>query len=156
MDVVVTSFTYFDVTYFSLAITSIILWILFINFARNVDFELPPPEDKKDFIPNFYQAKISLTAYSNIAAINTIFLSVKLFDYLNKSKHMKMLSNTLYTAKEDTFYFLIIFTIFLFGFVGMAYFSFGSYLSDFSTFGDGLRKCFEITIANFNYQELEK
>ena len=89
--------------------------------------------------------------YTNVVAINTIFLSVKVFDYMNKSKHMNMLSNTLYSSKEDTFYFLIIFSIFLFGFVGMAYLSFGTQLEDFNSIGNALRKCFEITIGDFDY-----
>lgn len=94
--------------------------------------------------------------YTNVVAINTIFLSVKVFEYMNKSKHMQLLSNTLYTAKEDTFYFLIIFAIFLFGFVGMAFISFGTQVSDFSTLGDAVRKCFEITIGDFDYDSLEQ
>mmetsp|Transcript_32546 Transcript_32546/g.31786 ORF Transcript_32546/g.31786 Transcript_32546/m.31786 type:complete len:112 (-) Transcript_32546:321-656(-) len=73
---------------------------------------------------------------------------------MNKSKHMKMLSNTLYMAKEDTLYFLIIFTIFLFGFVGMSFTSFGSYLSGYNTIGSAIRSCFEITIGAFDYNSL--
>lgn len=94
--------------------------------------------------------------YTNVVAVNTIFLSVKVFDYMNKSKHMRMLSNTLYSAKEDTFYFLIIFSIFLLGFVGMAFISFGANLEDFNSIGNAVRKCFEITIGDFDYQALEE
>jgi energy-converting hydrogenase Eha subunit G len=94
--------------------------------------------------------------YTNVVAINTIFLSVKVFDYMNKSKHMNMLSNTLYSSKEDTFYFLIIFTIFLFGFVGMAFISFGAYLSDYNSIANSIRKCFEITIGDFKYHDIEE
>ncbi len=90
-----------------------------------MDFSLPPSEENSDFIPKFYEVQRLLMNYTNVVAINTIFLSVKVFDYMNKSKHMNMLSNTLYSSKEDTFYFLIIFAIFLFGFVGMSYISFG-------------------------------
>lgn len=61
---------------------------------------------------------------------------------MNKSKHMNMLSSTLYSAREDTLYFLIIFTVFLFGFVGMAYISFGKKLEEFSTIGTAMRTCF--------------
>lgn len=93
--------------------------------------------------------------YTNIVAINTIFLSVKVFDYMNKSKHMNMLSNTLYSSREDTFYFLIIFTLFLFGFVGMSFLSFGQYLEDYNSIGNAIRKCFEITIGDFSYEDLK-
>lgn len=129
---------------------------MYVHFASKLDFALPPTEENKGFIPKFYEASVLLMNYTNVVAINTIFLSVKVFDYMNKSKHMNMLSNTLYQAKEDTFYFLIIFSIFLFGFVGMAYISFGAHLSDFNTLGNAVRKCFEITIGDFDYQALEK
>lgn len=146
-----TSFTYFDIIYFSLSTTSIVLWLLYIMFARTIDFALPPSEENKDFIPKFYRASVLLMNYTNVVAINTIFLSVKVFDYMNKSKHMNLLSNTLYQAREDTLYFLIIFSIFLLGFVGMAFISFGSHISDFNSIGNAIRKCFEITIGDFNY-----
>ena len=117
---------------------------------------MPPTAENEGFINKFWEVQGLLTDYTNVVAVNTIFLSVKVFDYMNKSKHMKMLSNTLYYAKEDTFYFLIIFSIFLFGFVGMAFISFGAHISDFNTLGNAIRKCFEITIGDFNYQEMEE
>lgn len=117
-------FTYFDIIYFTLAITSIIQWVIYVSFAAKLDFELPPPTN--DFIPKFYEAQKLLTNYSVVVAINTIFLSSKVFDYMNKSKQMNVLSLTLESAKSDMFYYLIIFSIFLLGFVGMAYVSFGA------------------------------
>lgn len=124
-DALFTSFIYFDLIYFSLAITSIVFWILYVQQAGVCNFDLPPSENNSIFVPEFQKAKTILITYTNIVAISTVFLSVKVFDYMNKSKHMNMLSSTLYSAKEDTLYFLIIFTVFLFGFVGMAYISFG-------------------------------
>lgn len=121
-----------------------------------MDFDLPPSEANSDFVNRFYLVQKLMMNYTNVVAINTIFLSVKVFDYMNKSKHMNMLSNTLYSSKEDTFYFLIIFTIFLFGFVGMAYISFGSYLEDYNSLGNAVRKCFEITIGDFDYDSIEE
>jgi hypothetical protein len=151
------SFTYFDIIYFTLAITSIILWLLYLQGAKEVEFKLPPDEkNSKGFIRKFFYTQQLMMNYTNVVAVNTIFLSVKVFDYMNKSKHMKMLSSTLYSAKEDTFYFLIIFSIFLFGFVGMAFISFGANLEDFNSIGNSVRKCFEITIGDFDYQALEE
>ena len=121
-----------------------------------MDFPLPPSEEQTNFIAEFYHVMRLLMNYTNVAAINTIFLSVKVFDYMNKSKHMNMLSNTLYSSREDTFYFLIIFAIFLFGFVGMSYISFGTHLEDYNSLGNAIRKCFEITIGDFDYASLAK
>jgi hypothetical protein len=55
-DALFTFFTYFDIIYFSLAITSIILWILYIYSAAQVNYDLPVPENIaiQDFIPQFY------------------------------------------------------------------------------------------------------
>lgn len=136
-----------------LAIASIGLWIKFILSTFVVNYTFPPPADFT-LVDTFYITQQNLMNYINVVAVNTIFLCVKVFDYMNKSKHMNMLSNTLYTAKDDIFYFLIIFAIFLFGFVGMAYLSFGAYISDFSTFGNSIRKCFEITIGDFDYESM--
>ena len=150
-DAIFTTFTYFDTMYFTLALISIFFWIKYVNEASQIDFDLPPIVSGEEFIPKFYNVQKLLMNYTNVVAINTIFLSIKVFDYMNKSKHMNMLSNTLSSAKPDTFYFLIIFSIFLFGFVGMAYISFGAHLSDFNSVGNAIRKCFEITIGDFNY-----
>jgi hypothetical protein len=151
IDALFTTFIYFDLIYFALATTSIIIWIRYIKLASLANFDLPPTEAEANFFPKFHVVKIQLMNYTNVVAINTIFLSVKVFDYMNKSKHMKMLSNTLYKAKEDTMYFLIIFTIFLFGFVGMSYISFGSSINGYNTIGSAIRSCFEITIGSFDY-----
>lgn len=137
-----TYFTYFDVVYFSLALASIVLWLLYIKGAAEVDFELPPTEADAGFIPKFYRVQRLLMNYTNVVALNTIFLSVKVFDYMNKSSHMNMLSNTLYSSKEDTFYFLIIFTIFLFGFVGMAFILFGANSNEYNTIANSVTTCF--------------
>lgn len=83
-----------------------------------------------------------MSKYTYVAVINTIFLSVKLFHYLNKSKHMNMLSKTLYSSKEDTFYFLVIFIILLMGFVFLAYISFGWLIYDYSSIDNAIRQCF--------------
>jgi len=150
-----TYFTYFDVIYFSLAIASIVLWLMYIRAAAVVDFALPPTEAEAGFIPKFFRVQKLLMDYTNVVALNTIFLSVKVFDFMNKSKHMNMLSNTLYSAKEDTFYFLIIFTIFLFGFVGMAFVLFGANSSEYNTIANSITTCFQITIGNFDYASIE-
>lgn len=68
---------------------------------------------------------------------------------------MNVLSATLDLAKGDMFYFLIIFSIFLFGFVGMAYVSFGAYLKNYNSIGMSIWRLIEITIGDFDYKALD-
>ncbi len=54
-DALFTSFTYFDIIYFTLAIVGIVLWIVYIFKANEVDFALPPDEPvQPDYISDFY------------------------------------------------------------------------------------------------------
>ena len=92
--------------------------------------------------------------YTDIASFNTIFLSVKIFDFLNKSKQMRLLSNTLYRAREDTLYFIVIFITLMLGFVGLSYLSFGSSLAGYSTIPNAILSCFEMALGYFNYEDL--
>ena len=80
--------------------------------------------------------------HTDIVSINTIFISVKIFDYINKSKNMKLLSMTIYRAREDTMYFILIFVVLIFGFVGMSYLSFGAHIEGYSTLSGALRMNF--------------
>lgn len=111
-------------------------------------------EDKLDYYSWYYFVLSLLSNLTNLVAFNTIFLSVKVFDYFNKSRQMSLLSNTLYRAREDTIYFIVIFVVLMLGFVGMAYVSFGTQLSGYHTVGDAIRMCFQITIGEFTYEEL--
>jgi Polycystin cation channel len=85
----------------------------------------PFDESSLDIYSGFYFLKTILSNHANIVAFNTIFLCAKVFDFFNKSKQMSMLSNTLYRAREDTLFFIIIFLVLMLGFVGMGYVSFG-------------------------------
>lgn len=38
----------------------------------------------------------------------------------------------------------------------MSYISFGSHLESYNSIGNAVRKCFEITIGDFDYESLEK
>jgi hypothetical protein len=116
----------------------------------------PFDEKSVDKYSQFYLLKEVMSTYANIVAFNTIFLCVKVFDFFNKSKQMSMLSNTLYRAREDTFFFIIIFVVLMLGFVGMAFVSFGTHLEGFDTVGGAIRMCFQITIGEFNYEDLSR
>lgn len=55
---------------------------------------------------------------------------------------MQLLSTTIYRAREDTLYFILIFVVLIFGFVGMSYLSFGAHLDGYSTLKSALRMNF--------------
>jgi len=60
---------------------------------------------------------------------------------------MKLLSNTLYNARIDMMFFILIFIVLMFGFVLMAYVSFGNSIVDYSDIGSAMRMCFAIILG---------
>lgn len=92
-----------------------------------------------------------MSHHTDLVAINTVFLSVKIFDYLNKSPAIQLLSSTLYRAREDTLYFILIFIVLILGFVGLSYLSFGAHLQGFSTLLSSLRMNFQTTLGEFDF-----
>lgn len=95
-----------------------------------------------------------LSNMTTMVSINMIFLSVKIFDYFNKSKQMSMISNTLYRAREDTLYFILIFVILMLGFVGMGFIYFGRQLPAYNSVSAAFMTCFQITIGVFDYNSI--
>lgn len=67
---------------------------------------------------------------------------------------MQLLSTTIYRAREDTFYFILIFVVLIFGFVGMSYLSFGAHIDGYQTLQSALRMNFQVTLGEFNFDEL--
>ncbi len=108
----------------------------------------------KDFYPDMQLTVNLFQIHTNIVSINTIFLSVKIFYYINRSKNMQLLSTTIYQAREDTMYFILIFVVLIFGFVGMSYLSFGAHLEGYSTIKSALRMNFQVTLGEFDFNEL--
>jgi len=80
--------------------------------------------------------------HTNIAAINTIFISLRVFDFINKTKNVKIISNTLVGAREYITYFIMIFLVLIFGFVGMSYLSFGTQFRGYDTLKSSLKMNF--------------
>ena len=80
--------------------------------------------------------------YTNIVAINSIFISLRVFDYINKSRNVQIISNTMYGARKDIMYFIIIFIVLICGFVGMSYLSFGQHYEGYNTLKSSLRMNF--------------
>jgi len=96
----------------------------------------------KNFYPQFYFLASLMKIHTNIAAINTVFISLRVFDFINKTKSVKILSNTLVGAREYIMYFIIIFLVLICGFVGMSYLSFGSRFGGYDTLKSSLRMNF--------------
>ena len=71
-----------------------------------------------------------------------MFISLRVFDYINKSKNVKIISNTLVGAREDTMYFILIFLVLIVGFVGMSYLSYGTQIGGYDTLKSSLRMNF--------------
>ena len=92
--------------------------------------------------------------YTTLAAINTFFITLRVFDFINKRKNLKIISNTLLNAREDLIYFIIIFLTFFFGFVGMSYLSFGTQLRGYDTLISSFKTNFLLNIGEFDFNML--
>ena len=142
---------------FLFSFITIIFWIRNIANVFSLNLTLPiPPGENENIYEDLRSAAGDMSNYTNFCAIKTIFVSIRLLEFMKKSKHMNILTTTLYNAREDTYYFLLILACMLTGFVGMANVSFGYFLREYSTFGDAFRKCFEIIIGDFSFEDLSR
>ena len=83
-----------------------------------------------------------------MVTFSVLFVTLKLFEYFNKSKSMRSLIEVLTSIKEELINFLLIFFCILGGFVFMAHLSFGSQVQEFSTLPVSIMNTFEITLPN--------
>lgn len=118
-----------------------------ITDANNTDElisvgEIPPYVPPKNFFTQFYFLSNLMYIHTNIAAINTVFISLRVFDFINKTKNVKIISNTLVGAREYITYFIMIFLVLIFGFVGMSYLSFGTQFGGYDTLKSSLKMNF--------------
>jgi hypothetical protein len=141
------SFVFFDFISFILSFAILGVWIALV--VKSYDMEISLPTDDTSLYGKFYEINQLIVDYSDMVAFNMILLAIKMLGFMKKSKSMNLLTRTLQNAKGDIFYFLVILSFLLLGFVGMAHISFGVGLKDFSTFDSSIRKCFEIIIGKF-------
>jgi hypothetical protein len=157
---IIQGFTIIDIIYMILTIGTIGLWVLYNEAGIAADFnntpisdaeahnelindgEIPPYVPPKDYYSDYYFLVFLMQIHTNVVAINSIFISVRVFDYINKSRNVKIISNTMYGAREDTMYFIIIFLVLICGFVGMSYLSFGQHYEGYDTLKSSLRMNF--------------
>ncbi len=160
MSTIIDGFTIIDFIYMLLTFASVALWILYNQAAYFSDVtntpitdanivndmiavgEVPPYVPPKNYYPSFYFLARLIQIHTNIAAINTVFISLRVFDYINKSKNVKIIANTLSGAREDTMYFILIFLVLICGFVGMSYLSYGTQYGGYDTLKSSLRMNF--------------
>ena len=100
------------------------------------------PRHQSDVYVEFQESVYFFQTYSDILSIQTLLLGAKVFDFLNKSSQMRKISNMVYQARYEAIYFVVVFVLLLFGFVGMSYFIFGSSLENFRNFSSALITCF--------------
>ena len=140
---------------FLFSFITIIFWIRYLMTTMSMDITLPFTGDIEEVFAEIYNATAYMRIYNNFCGINTIFLSIRVLEYMQRSKHMNLLTTTLNNAQEDISYYILVLACLLFGFVGMANLCFGYILPGYSSFGLSLLKCFQMIIGDFDYGELE-
>eukprot|EP00003_Mantamonas_plastica_P031531 TRINITY_DN8252_c0_g1_i4.p1 TRINITY_DN8252_c0_g1~~TRINITY_DN8252_c0_g1_i4.p1 ORF type:complete len:518 (+),score=201.84 TRINITY_DN8252_c0_g1_i4:1093-2646(+) len=92
----------------------------------------------------------------NLQSFNVLLTFFKSFKFLQISKTMTLLWDTLGRAAGDLFAFLIFFSIVFLGFASMGHVVFGPTVETFKDFGGSFMTCFQIILGEFDYDEIHR
>jgi uncharacterized protein Yka (UPF0111/DUF47 family) len=107
-----------------------------------------PEDSAKTYSPLMEQVASRAWTYYNIAYFNILLTCFQTFKYLRMNRRLYMLWKTLQHAATNLFGFLFIFLIFVFGFVFLAWLTFGGEMLEFSTFNLSFGTCWNFLIGN--------
>jgi hypothetical protein len=100
MSVIIDGFILIDFIYMVLTFSSLTIWIIYNQASYSADVyntpitdakvaadlilvgEIPPYVPPKNFYKEFYFLSALMQIHTNVAALNTIFISLRVFDYL--------------------------------------------------------------------------
>jgi len=94
--------------------------------------------------------------YNNLSAINVLIIFIRPLKFLRSNIRMANLYETLYEAKTDISWFVVMFSVTLFGFVMFAHVCFGPAFSRCRNLPETLAYCFNYVLGNFNVYPLLK
>ncbi|CAD6196168.1 unnamed protein product [Caenorhabditis auriculariae] len=94
--------------------------------------------------------------YRNIVAILLFLAWIKVFKYISVNKTMSQLSATLTRSAKDIGGFAVMFAVFFFAYAQFGYLTFGTQISDYSTFYDAVFALLRTILGDFDFNALEK
>jgi polycystin 2 len=127
-----------------LYITVIILYAQYLNSPSRSKTNL----SSRVYFPEMEQIAASALTFYNVSAVNVLLTTFRTFKYLRLNHRLYVLWKVLRNAGADLIGFLLIFLIFVFGFVFMGWLSFGADLNTFNTFGNSFGTCWNFLIGN--------
>lgn len=151
-------FTIITLFYIWFTFLSLIRYVSFISHANSLVNVYPIwPDLSADYLSEadslrtekihnlFYQIEElsnNFELYKRTIAFSIIFATLKLFEFLDKSKNIRDLLNVLSGVQTDFINVLIIFLCLLYGFQAMAHLSFGQDNYEFSTMSNSFETVF--------------
>lgn len=100
------------------------------------------------FFEQFEAMLLEFDDYKYYVSVSVLAVTLKLFEYFYQSKSMMQLLNVMTSVKVELGNFLIIFNCIIFGFLALAFLSFGHFTSNFANLTDSFICIFEISLQN--------
>jgi len=92
--------------------------------------------------------------YNNLSAINVLIIFIRPLKFMRGNIRMANLYETLYEAKTDIMWFVVMFSVTLFGFVMFAHVCFGPAFSRCRSVLETFAYCFNYVLGNFDVNPL--
>lgn len=123
-----------------------------IHTMRTVD-ALKIQVDEERYI-NLQPVGQYMLAYSNLNAFNGVLTWLKLFKFLRIFPAIAMFNTTMFNAKQDSVYFILIMGLIMFGFAQSFYLAFNTDLPGYRSVFNSLLTVFEMMLGDFDFNEL--
>jgi hypothetical protein len=148
---IVDVYLFIDLLSYIFALMSIAAWSAYLDFTGRGPVL---PEVNSDYFDAMDTLAKALKYYLDLSSVCLLLMFFRLLKYMQMSKSLSFLQNTIGAAVVDLYYYIIMLVSLLFGFVFLAYIAFGPHSANFSTISKSLITCFEMLIGEFDYAEM--
>jgi len=113
------------------------------NFAWCSDSEV---------ITQFFDAQKAFRLFIQMCAVNTILVFLRVLRFLRPFPHMRVIFFTFGRAFGDLIWFVVVYVVILLAYTFLGHYIFGTDQSDYSTFIDSVRTCFEMFLGTVDFE----
>jgi hypothetical protein len=149
---IVDVYLFIDLLSYIFALMSIAAWSAYLDFTGRGPVL---PEVNSDYFDAMDTLAKALKYYLDLSSVCLLLMFFRLLKYMQMSKSLSFLQNTIGAAVVDLYYYIIMLVSLLFGFVFLAYIAFGPHSDRFSTISKSLITCFEMLIGEFDYANMK-
>ncbi len=145
---------------------STVSMIIFIIFTFRVNVLSPTFIDRyntaqvdvnkafDEFTTFVWTLNTNMLTYSRMSSLNVIFICLRALKFVRHNSRVNKLMATLNHAVNDIWWFSVLLSLFLFGFVSFVHIAFGTHLYTASTVFNSILLCFLFLIGTFDYPAL--